>query len=153
MEFGVYVGTSINFFSEYVNTIYGFDSFQGLRDDWLGHSLPKGNFNLNKKLPKLNKNVIPIIGWVHDTLVPFLEKYKPEINFVHMDMDTYETTKFILSQIKPYIVKNCIIVFDEFYNFAWEVGEYKALKENFNDNEYRYVCFCIDGKQAAIQII
>jgi len=154
LEFGIWKGNSINFFSKYVNTIYGFDSFQGLREDWLGTPVPKGTFNLNTKLPKLNKNVIPVVGWVQDTLVPFLEKHKPEINFVHMDMDTYETTKFVLTKIKPYIVKNCIIAFDEFYNYAgWEVGEYKALKETFNDNEYRYVCFLRNNLQAAIQII
>jgi hypothetical protein len=99
LEFGVLTGTSINFFSNYVNTIYGFDSFEGLREDWVGTHSPKGTFNLNKRLPKLNKNVIPIIGWVQDTLLPFLEKNKPGINFVHMDMDTYESTKFVLTKI------------------------------------------------------
>ena len=154
LEFGVYLGTTINFFSKYVNTIYGFDSFQGLKDDWLGHDKPRGSMNLNKKLPNLNKNVIPVVGWVQDTLVPFLEKNKPEINFVHLDMDTYESTKFVLTKIKPYLVKNCIIAFDELYNYSgWEVGEYKALLETFNDNEYRFVCFCLHGEQAAIQII
>jgi hypothetical protein len=153
LEFGVWVGSTINFFSNYVNTIYGFDSFEGLREDWVGSESPKGTFNLNRKPPKLNKNVIPVVGWVQDTLVPFLEKHKPEINFVHMDMDTYETTKFVLTKIKPYLVKNCIITFDELYNYpGWEVGEYKALKETFNDNEYRYVCFCLNSQQAAIQI-
>jgi len=154
LEFGVWKGNSINFFSKYVNTIYGFDSFEGLREDWVGYNDPKGRFNLNKKLPKLNKNVIPVVGWVQDTLVPFLEKNKPEINFVNLDLDTYESTKFVLTKIKPYIVKNCIIAFDELYNYpGWEVGEYKALKETFNDNEFRYVCFCQNGEQAAIQII
>ena len=154
LEFGVWTGTTINLFSKHVNTIYGFDSFEGLREDWLGHGLQKGYFNLNGKLPKLNKNIIPVVGWVQDTLAPFLEKNKPEINFVHLDMDTYETTKFILTKIKPYLVKNCIIAFDELYNFpGWEVGEYKALKETFNDNEYRYVCFCLNGQQTAIKII
>jgi hypothetical protein len=154
LEFGVYTGTSINFFSKHVNTIYGFDSFEGLKEDWAGYELQKGYFSLNKNLPKLNKNVIPIVGWAQDTLVPFLEKHKPEVNFLHLDMDTYESTKFVLEKIKPYLVKNCIIAFDELYNFSgWEVGEYKALKETFNDNEYKYVCFRLDGTQAAIQII
>ena len=154
LEFGVYKGYTINFFSQFVNTIYGFDSFEGLREDWVGTNVPKGTFNLNKKIPKLNKNVIPVSGWIQDTLAPFLEKHKPEINFVHIDVDTYEATKFVLTKIKPYLVKNCIIAFDELYNFpGWEAGEYKALKETFNDNEYRYSCFCLHGNQAAIQII
>jgi hypothetical protein len=154
LEFGVWVGTTINYFSKYVNTIYGFDSFKGLKEDWTGTTLPKGTFNLNGKLPKLNKNVVPIIGWVQDTLCPFLEKNKPKINFVHMDMDTYETTKFILTKIKPYLLKNSIMAFDELYNYpGWEVGEYKALKEAFNDNEYKFIAFSRDGPQVAIQII
>jgi hypothetical protein len=154
LEFGVWQGTSINFFSRYVNTIYGFDSFEGLREDWVGTGSTKGRFNLNKKLPRLNKNVIPVTGWVQDTLVPFLDKHKPEINFVHLDMDTYESTKFVLTKIKPYLTKGCYIAFDELYNYSgWEEGEYKALKETFNDNEYKYVCFNHFGSQVLIQVI
>ena len=154
LESGVFEGSSINFFSKYVNTIYGFDSFQGLKEDWVGWILPKGTFNLNKKLPTLNKNVIPVIGWVQDTLSPFLDKHKPEINFVHLDMDTYESTKFVLKKIKPYLIKNSIIAFDQIYNFpGWQLGEYKALIETFNDNEYKFICFDLDRDRAAIQII
>jgi hypothetical protein len=154
LEFGVWVGTTINFFSNYVNTIYGFDSFEGLREDWVGTEAPKGTFNLKRKLPKLNKNVIPVVGWVQDTLVPFLDKHKPEINFIHLDMDTYESTKFVLTKIKPYLTKNCTIAFDELYNYpGWELGEYRALKEIFNDSEYKYVCFCKNGPQVMIQTI
>ena len=58
----------------------------------------------NKKTLKLNSNVEPIVGWVEDTLDDFLIKYNPKINFVHMDMDTYSSTKFTLEKIKPYLV-------------------------------------------------
>jgi hypothetical protein len=154
LEFGVFKGHSINFFSKFIKKIYGFDSFEGLREDWVGFSNPSGTFNLNKKIPKLNKNVIPIVGWVQDTLKPFLNDNKKEINFVHMDMDTYETTKFVLENIKPYLSKKCIILFDELYNYpGFEVGEYKALKETFNHNDYKYILFSKDGTQVAIQII
>ena len=78
------------FFSKYVNKLYAFDSFEGLREDWVGWQDPAGTFNLDKKVPKLNANVIPIVGWVQDTLDNFLEEKKPKINFVHMDMDTYD---------------------------------------------------------------
>jgi hypothetical protein len=154
LEFGVFKGHSINFFSKFVKKIYGFDSFEGLREDWAGFTNPMGTFNLNKKIPKLNKNVIPIVGWAQDTLKLFLYDNKKEINFVHMDMDTYETTKFVLENIKPYLSKKCIILFDELYNYpGFEAGEYKALKETFNENEYKYILFSKDGTQVAIQII
>ena len=71
-----------------------------------------------------------------------------------MDMDTYETTKFVLSSLKPYISKKCIILFDELYNFpGWEVGEYKALQEVFNENEYEFLAFSKIKTQVVIQIL
>ena len=50
-------------------------------------------------------------------------------------------------------MKNSIIAFDEIYNFpGWEYGEYKALKESFNNDEYKYICFSMTYQRAAIQI-
>ena len=43
---------------------------------------------------------------------------------------------------KPYLIKGCVILFDELYNFpGWRAGEYKALIEVFNENEYKYPVF------------
>jgi len=156
IEFGVFSGTSINFFSKNLNNkkIYGFDSFEGLKEDWVGTSVPKGTFNLNKKIPKLENNVVPIAGWIQDTLPIFLKEKNPKINFVHMDVDTYESSIFILETIKPNLVKGAIILFDELYNFeGWDVGEYKALREVFNDNEYKFLSFATDSSQAVIKIL
>ena len=153
LEFGVHTGKSINVFSKFLKKIYGFDSFQGLREDMPGHTVPAGYFNRNKLEPKVNKNVVLLKGWVQDTLEEFLKKNKPEINFVHMDIDTYPSTKFVLSKIKPFLQKNCIIIFDDFYNFTgWEVGEYKAFKETFNEEEYKFLAFSANGEQAVVQI-
>jgi hypothetical protein len=153
LEFGVLRGGTANFFSKFVNKLYCFDSFEGLKEDWVGTSAPKGYFNLNKKIPKLNSNVEPVVGWVEDTLDDFLKKHNPKINFVHMDMDTYSPTKFTLEKIKPYLVKDAIILFDELYQFiGWEEGEFKALNEVFNKNEYKYKAFNIKGANSCIQI-
>jgi hypothetical protein len=153
LEFGVYKGKTINELSRFVNKIYGFDSFEGLKEDWIGRlSAPKGTFDLSKKIPKFNKNVIPISGWIQDTLENFLTKNSPSINFVHIDVDTYDTTKFILTKIKPYLSNNSIILFDELYNFpGWDVGEYKALKEVFNENEFKYIMFARNAYCVAIE--
>lgn len=153
LEFGVYKGESANFFSRYVDKLYCFDSFQGLKEDWAGTGAMKGTFSLKKKTPKLNSNIKPIIGWVEDTLQTFLEKNNPKINFVHFDMDTYNSTKFSLEKIKPYLTKNCVILFDQFHNFiGWKNGEYKALKESFDLNEIKFKAFSLNGKQCVIQI-
>lgn len=153
LEFGTFVGTSANFFSKFVNKLYCFDSFEGLQEDWAGTSLAKDHFNLNKKIPKLNSNIEPIVGWVEDTLDDFLKNNNPKINFVHMDMDTYTPTKFTLEKIKPFLAKNAIILFDQLYYYpGWEYGEYKALKEVFKENEFEYIAFEIKSTRCAIRI-
>lgn len=153
LEFGVYKGESSNFFSKYVDKLYAFDSFEGLKEDWLGTSASKGSLNLNKQIPKLNSNVKPIVGWIQDTLEPFLTEHKPKIKFVHIDVDTYETTKYILEKIKPYLQDKAIIIFDDFYNFiGWENGEYKALNEVFKKNEFSYKAFAIHSCRAVIEV-
>lgn len=153
LEFGVWKGSSANFFSKYLKKLYVFDSFEGLKEDWTGTSMHKGYFDLKKKIPKLNSNIEPIVGWVEDTLDDFLKKNNPKINFVHLDMDTYEPTKFTLEKLKPYLIKDAIILFDELYNYiGWEHGEYKALKEVFKDNEFKYKAFTINSVRCAVQI-
>ena len=154
LEFGVAEGTSVNFFSEYLKKIYGFDSFEGLREDWVGHTQMSGALDLNKKIPNLNKNVILIVGQAQDTLENFLIQNKPEINFVHMDMDTYKTSKFVLEKIKPYLTNHCVILFDQLYNYTgWDVGEYKALQEVFKEDEYKFKAFSRNDRQVVIEIV
>lgn len=155
LEFGVYKAASLNFFSKYIkkNTIYGFDSFQGINHNWVGHTEEIGHKDLKKKLPKVHSNVILIAGWIEETLEKFIiEKNNISIKFIHIDTDTYESTNYILKKLKPYLQNNCIILFDELYNFAgWSVGEYKALIENFEEEEYEFFAFSLVGKQAAIR--
>ena len=68
-------------------------------------------------------------------------------------MDTYGSTKFTLEKLKPYLVKDAIIIFDELYNYiGWEHGEYKALKEVFKDEEFEYKAFMINSEQSVIKV-
>ena len=156
LEFGVYIGRSINIISSRMGNkkLYGFDSFVGLKEDWKGSSLKAGHFNLNENLPKVNSNCILIKGWINETLPNFIsENNVKNVSFVHVDVDTYETTKFILETLKPMMKKNSIILFDEIYDIpGWEVGEYKALKEVFNENEFSFIAFSKNGGQAVVQL-
>ena len=105
-------------------------------------------------MPKTNSHVTLINGWVQGTVGNFLIEKKPEINFVHMDLDTYESPKYVLEIIKPYLVKNCIIIFDELYNYpGWDVGEYKALNEVFDEKEYKFLAFAAEGTASVIKIL
>tara|TARA_Y200000002_G_C22515363_1_gene593150 strand:+ start:152 stop:886 length:735 start_codon:yes stop_codon:yes gene_type:complete len=156
LEFGVFKGETINYFSKLINkkTIYGFDSFEGLKDDWYGHREIATMHNLDGVLPNVESNCELIKGWVQDTLPLFLKENKKKlISFVHMDLDTYESTKFVLKSLKPFLKKNSIILFDNMYNFSgWSVGEYKALQASFDESEYKFIGFAISGKQVAIKI-
>lgn len=52
------------------------------------------------------------------------------------------------------MVKGALILFDELYNFeGWDVGEYKALTEVFNESEYKFEAFAYNGQQALIKIL
>ena len=86
--------------------------------------------------------------------MPIFLKRSENINFVHIDVDTYDTSNFILKIIKPFLNDGAIILFDELYNcIGWEENEYKALIENFNEKEYDYLAFSKEGSQVLIKYI
>lgn len=157
LEFGVFKGKSLNLFSKYLkiknSKIYGFDSFEGLNEDWMGTRMTKKFFSNNGKVPKVNKNCFIIKGRVQDTLDSFINNKKNlRINFLHMDLDTYPSTKFVLKKLKKFLINNSIILFDELYNMeGWKVGEFKALSEVFSKNEFQYLAFSEDREQVVIQ--
>lgn len=73
VEFGVYKAKSTNYIAGLTSeVIYGFDSFDGLQEDWIGWSFAKGHFNLSGKLPKVASNVRLIKGWFNESLTKFL---------------------------------------------------------------------------------
>src|SRR5215813_1213642 len=60
-EFGVFEGQSINQIASLTSkTVFGFDSFQGLPEQW--GTVEKGTFRVTK-LPTVEKNVELIQGW------------------------------------------------------------------------------------------
>ena len=133
--------------------IVGFDTFTGLNEDWKGNYQAKGSMNLDGKIPNVQNNTSLIKGKIQDTLLPFLEKEKLKVLFINIDVDTYETTKFILQNLKSRLSKGTIINFDDFYNYpGWTNGEYKALKETFNDDEYEYLAFSTKKGHVSIKL-
>ena len=38
----------------------------------------------------MNDNVVAVQGWIQDTLRKFLSEKNPKVNFVHIDVDTYD---------------------------------------------------------------
>jgi hypothetical protein len=156
LEFGVYKGETINFIANNVNnTIYGFDSFEGLPEYWRD-GFPQGSFSINK-LPKVYNNVVLVKGWFDETIPKFLVEHSFEaISYLHIDCDLYSSTKTIFKLLESKIVSGTIIVFDEYFNFpGWENDEYFAFQEFISETnlKYEYITYNKLSEQVAVRII
>ena len=148
LEFGVASGNTINYISQFTNdTVYGFDSFEGLPEKWRD-GFDKGAFHMGGNLPPVNYNVKLIKGWFDTVLPEFMLSQNKKVSFIHIDCDLYSSTKYILNTLKNYIDRNCIIVFDELVNypgFDGETGELKAFYEFITENRVEYEWIGMDG--------
>lgn len=156
LEFGVAKGDSINFISAFkpTKTIYGFDSFEGLPEDWY-ESTKKGAFSLGGRAPKVRKNVNLVKGLFENSLPKFLETHAEKCAFIHVDCDIYSSAKTVFTLLKDRIVSGTVIEFDEYFNYPrWQENEYKAFQEFVKENniEYEYLGYVDRGPQAAVII-
>ena len=155
MEFGVYKGNTINLISATVpdKIVYGFDSFEGLPEDWR-YDLRKGGFDVNGNLPQVNSNVRLVKGWFNETLPAFVKAHPEPCAFIHVDCDLYSSTKTIFDNLRSQIVSGTVIAFDEYFNYpGWQEGEYKAFMEFIAENnlEFEYISRT-DWAQVAVKI-
>ena len=154
MECGVFKGRSINTMARLFpeRTLFGFDSFEGLEEDWVGVDLGAGAFDLKGVFPEVEKNVVLTKGWVQDTLPPIFKNNQADIAYLHVDTDTYTPAKFILTEAKSRLVIGSIVLFDELIGYPfWETGEFLALTEVLPAQNYKFIAF--SQMQAAIQIV
>tara|TARA_Y100000590_G_scaffold169037_1_gene193480 strand:+ start:163905 stop:164558 length:654 start_codon:yes stop_codon:yes gene_type:complete len=120
LEFGVWEGYSINFFIQNIkhkdSLFFGFDSFEGLPEDW--YTNPKGTFNVKGKIPEISDQRVSFIkGWFNQSLPKFIDDNLSKAHdfklIVHYDADLYSSTLFCLSQIDRLKIKY-LAIFDEF---------------------------------------
>jgi hypothetical protein len=155
LEFGVFQGNSINYFSAKCpeRTFFGFDSFEGLAEDWAGHYSPKGTFDTGGSLPKVNSNVILIKGWFNETLPKFLER-EVSIDFIHIDSDTYPAAVIILELLKDKIFPGMYILFDDYLGYPnYQNGEMKAWKEFTEKYGLQYIYKGFSDEQALVLVV
>jgi hypothetical protein len=154
-EFGVWKGQSINHIAKRVSpaTVYGFDSFEGLREDWAGWTEAKGTFSLGGRLPRVAPNVKLVKGWFDQTIPAFLQGTESEFSLVHMDSDTYESTKTVLDLIGPRIAVGTVVIFDEYFGYrGWRIGEYRAWQEYVQLRGIRYEYLAFSTQAVAIRV-
>ncbi len=157
-EFGVYKGETLSFVANRIDkVVYGFDSFEGLPDDWfLG--VTKGFFSLQGQLPQLDvmqNNFRLVKGWFNETLPGFLAQVDGPAAFLHVDCDLYTSTKAIFDSLQDRIVAGTVIVFDEYFNYpGWQNHEFKAFQEFClaRGVTYRYLAFAPTMFSVAIVI-
>ncbi|QNK58368.1 TylF/MycF/NovP-related O-methyltransferase [Paenibacillus sp. PAMC21692] len=156
LEFGVFEGASINYIADHFNgkTVYGFDSFKGLPEDWIPGN-EKGTFSLTT-LPKVKPNVKLVEGWFDETIPLFKKSNNENCAFIHIDCDLYSSTKTVFEQLRDRIVSGTIIVFDEYFNYpGWKNGEHKAFIELIGEErlEFEYIGYVVCSMQVAVRIL
>jgi O-methyltransferase len=124
LEFGVASGSSLRSmmgrFSHPGSRFFGFDSFEGLPENW--HPDPKvnfteGTFSRNGNLPVIDDDRAEFLrGWIQNTLPPFLGTGRvggPEPHLVHYDADLYSATLFVLCTLWHHLPEYYFVM-DEF---------------------------------------
>jgi len=131
LEFGVHRGDSIR---EWItlnecpeSRFYGFDSFEGLPEDWR-NGQGRGHFDMEGNIPKLEDARVAFVkGWFDQTVPRFVREFAPKSRLVlHMDADLYGSTMIPLMYFTPYLKKGSLLLFDEFYD---REHEFKALQD------------------------
>ena len=146
--------------------LHGFDSFEGLPQDWYNGQyqddalmFPQGTFDLKGKVPVIYKpdgltqcdNVRLHKGWFDETVPEFFESNESVpsvVAFVHADADLYESSMVFLEEIsrRQLWVVGSVIVFDEYSNYPnWQQGEYKAWSEICQKYKLEYEFLCYHG--------
>jgi hypothetical protein len=157
VEFGVWEGESVNYFSTLRPkwSIFGLDSFFGLEEEWSANNWDKGALSLNGQMPQVGPNVTLINGWFKDTM-PDLKNAMSgtKIDFLHIDVDTYTPATLILKSLGiNYLSVGSIIVFDQFFGYpGWKRHEFKAWKEFLGYSKRGFTYIASAPHQVAIRI-
>lgn len=156
MEFGVYKGGMINYQAKNFPELsfVGFDSFEGLRENWNGMA-PEKTFDLGGKLPRVRRNVGLVKGWFAES-GPRWKAENPAADIpllVHVDCDTYAATVGVLEFCSEYIEHGLVIHFDDYFGFPnWRTGGFKALKEISESLRWRLTYLSYGTKEVSVLV-
>ena len=151
-EFGVWRGEAFRYLIKTFKKGYGFDTFEGLPEDW--HNEKAGTYSSDGNIPKIKGGEF-IVGKFEDTLPRFFTEERPMASIINFDADLYSSTICALNFAKPVIDKHTILIFDEFIiNKNWEQDEYKALEEFCFTNKCTYEVLAVSffTKQVAVKL-
>jgi hypothetical protein len=166
LEFGTATGRTLNQFAHWLpnKTIYGFDSWQGLPEQF--NDLPAGHFA--QELPKVLPNCNLVPGWFgarptqdqssipECTAQDFANTHKEPVVLLHLDADLYSSTKTVLDAFHAHIVPGTVILFNEYWNHpTWKKHEFKAWQEHVAQHNirYEYIGYASDHQEVAVRVL
>jgi hypothetical protein len=173
LDLGVWIGWSTRLISDACDrTVYGFDTFSGLVEDWRQEDqvLKRGTFSLAEPaahrfmrhtgvsfqdgLPDaLGRKVQFIRGSTYDTLAPFLaDRSTASIRLFHMDLDTYESCLHALETCKDHFVEGSILVFDEYLVTNCEIRAFYEFQSHY-ELEWRYRAWGLEIMEMNVEMI
>lgn len=132
-EFGVEDAATFKWWIEKIEEknshFYGFDTFEGLPDNWGIYK--KGSFSMQGIVPEIADSRGKLIkGLFQETVFDFLKNTSHEKRkVILLDADLYDSTYFVLNTIAPYLKKNDLLIFDEFNSVNHEFSAYLDFSE------------------------
>jgi predicted O-methyltransferase YrrM len=153
LEFGVYSGSTLRVIAaEREGEVYGFDSFEGLPENWRS-TFEAGTFAVDA-LPDVPGAEL-VVGWFDETLPRFLAEHAGPIALLHVDGDLYSSAVTVLELCGPRLVAGSIVVFDEYFNFpGWERHEHRAWQEYVErtGTRFTWLAYTADDEQVVVRI-
>lgn len=161
LEFGVFEGESIAYWlsknTDPASKFYGFDSFEGLPEDWYP-GMERGAFNLSGKLPDIADSRVSFVkGWFNKTLPSFVEDVRRDDSaqiVLHLDADLYSSTYYVLNCLyfKGFIDKGTVLIFDEAIVASVANTEFRAFYDFMDAMSLPYEVLAIGHFEIAIRI-
>lgn len=133
LEFGVWQGDTVRYWSNLLSNpesrLHGFDSFEGLPEDW-GLKWPKGMFSTGGNIPQIDDLRVTFFkGWFEDTLADY-ELPPHDVLVVNFDADLYSSTLYALNRLKDAIVPGTYLYFDEFHDGQHEFRAFNEFRQS-----------------------
>jgi hypothetical protein len=157
LEFGVYQGSSMRWWSEALknpaSTLHGFDSFEGLPEafDDAGGKYARGWFSTDGQVPKVDDPRVTFFkGWFDRTLPGYIPP-DHDVLVINIDADLYSSTIFVLNSLRPHFKKGTYLYMDDMsrpehepramQEFMRETGlKFRPLAADVTLNNAFFVC-------------
>jgi len=138
LEFGVWEGEMIGYVSRTLTsptaTIVGFDSFEGLPEDWTA-TLRAGDFSTGGNAPAIDDPRVSFVkGWFDQTLAT-CQVPDHDLLVVSIDSDLYSSAVAVLNWAEDVLRVGDYVYFDEFHD---RLHEGRAFYEFLDRTGYEF---------------